>query len=338
LTGNPNGRVTGVVVDAIVRVARAPVVVLGLWLATIAVSLPLTLLVRASIAAELDDSLEAGALADGADYDWMQEFNSQANGAPATLTPNVIGFAAVLDNLSAFVDRDRRPVVIAATAAGYLLLMTFLAGGAIDRLARNRATRATGFFSAAGACFPRLLRLAALSAIVYGIILGPYHAWVFQLVRQVTRDMTAERSAFLVQLGGYAAFLVPLAAAALLFDYARVRVVVEDRRSAIGAVLSAAAFIRRNAGAVLAIYAVNVLVFLVILGVYALVAPGAGGGGAGLWFGLVISQAYIAARLAAKLLFWASEAVLFEHRLAHAGYLRRRVPEWPDSPMIEALR
>jgi hypothetical protein len=330
--------VTDILVEALARVARAPVIVLGLWLATAAASLPLTLLVRADIVNQLDDSLEAGTLASGADYDWMQEYQSQASGASATLTPNVIGFAAVLDNLSAFVDRDGRPVVIVATAAGYLLLMTFLAGGAIDRLARNRPTRSTGFFSAAGTCFPRLLRLAAVSAIVYGIILGPYHAWVFQIVRQVTRDMTAERSTFLVQLGGYAAFLLPLAAAALLFDYARVRVVVEDRRSAVGAILAAASFIRRNLGTVLAIYAFNVLVFLFILGVYALVAPGAGESGAGFWLGFIVSQAYIAARLGAKLLFWSSEAVLFERRLAHTGYLRRRAPDWPDSAMIEALR
>lgn len=312
--------------------------VVGLWLATLAVSLPLTLTVGAAIVGQLGDSMVAAQVADGSDYDWMQEFGSQAKGAPATLTPSVIGFAAVLDNLSAFVDRDERPLAIVVAAFAYLLLVTFLAGGAIDRLARNRPVRAQGFFSACGACFPRLLRLGILSAIVYGVLLGPYHVWIFGIVRQATRDMTAERNVFVAQMAGYAVFLIPIAAASLLFDYAKVRSVVEDRRSAFGALLSAAWFIRGNAGAVASIYAVNAFVFLIVLGVYALVAPGVGGSGAGLWFGAFVSQAYIAARLAAKLFFWSGETALFQSRLAHAGYVRRPRSEWPDSPMIEALR
>jgi hypothetical protein len=33
----------------------------------------------------------------------------------------------------------------------------------------------------------------------------------------------------------------------------------------------------------------------------------------------------------------ASQAALFQSRLAHAGYVARRVPNWPDSPAAEAI-
>jgi hypothetical protein len=36
--------------------------------------------------------------------------------------------------------------------------------------------------------------------------------------------------------------------------------------------------------------------------------------------------------------FWASETALFQRRLAHAGYVAAPIPEWPDSPMADALR
>ena len=53
--------------------------------------------------------------------------------------------------------------------------------------------------------------------------------------------------------------------------------VVEDRRSTIGALASAAAIHRRQPGAVCALYLLNTLVFLIVLALYALVAPGASG-------------------------------------------------------------
>src|SRR5206468_11606377 len=67
-----------------------------------------------------------------------------------TFKPTIIGFGAVLDNLSGFLDDTSRPIVIVGAAAVYIVLWLFVAGGIIDRYARDRATRAHGFFSASG--------------------------------------------------------------------------------------------------------------------------------------------------------------------------------------------
>src|SRR5258708_3682233 len=90
--------------DGIRRVASAPLLLAGVWLATTLVSLPLALAIRADIARRLGQSLAADTAARGLGDEWMREFAGQASGLGTTLRPTVVGFAAVLDNLSAFMD------------------------------------------------------------------------------------------------------------------------------------------------------------------------------------------------------------------------------------------
>jgi hypothetical protein len=324
--------------DAGRLVLRAPLVLAGLWALTAAASLPLTLSVNRDIATQLGASTVAASVAAGGNYDWMQEFAAQASGASTTLTPRIIGFAATLDNASGFVDRSARPLAVTMAALVYLAAMTFLAGGSLDRLARGRRTSAYAFFGACGGLFPRFLRLGLLSAIVYAALVGPYHDWIFEtFVDRMTANMTAERNVFGLQLVGYAMWLLPMGLVNLLFDYAKVRAVVEDRRSALGSVGAALDFLKLEWRRASLFYLANLVLLGGVVGLYALLAPGIGGAGLGMWAGFVVSQLYIAARLAVKLLFWATEITFFQSRLAHAGYVRRQVPEWPDSPAAEAI-
>src|SRR5258708_7879764 len=158
--------------DGIRRVNRAPAILCGVWVLTLALSLPLGLAMRGLIAQHLGSSLAADTAASGVNYDWMQEFGDQATGLGATLKPTVIGAGAVLDNLSSFIDNVHRPIVIVGAAGAYLVLWLFVAGGIIDRYARERPTRAHGFFAASGVFFFRFLRLAVVMWIFYGFLFG----------------------------------------------------------------------------------------------------------------------------------------------------------------------
>ena len=53
---------------------------------------------------------------------------------------------------------------------------------------------------------------------------------------------------------------------------------------------------------------------------------------------VAVGQLYIVLRVLVRLRFAASQTSLFQSRLAHAGYVARPVPRWPDSPAAEALR
>jgi hypothetical protein len=154
-------------IDGARRVVRAPALLMGVWAMTLIVSVPLAFALRAMLAQHLGASLAADTAAGGVNYDWMQEFGDQASGLGTTFKPTIIGFGAVLDNASAFLDATPRPPVIVGAASVYIVLWIFMAGGIIDRYARDRPTRAFGFFAGAGGFFFRFLRLAVVQWLVY---------------------------------------------------------------------------------------------------------------------------------------------------------------------------
>jgi hypothetical protein len=324
--------------DGMRRVNRAPAVLIGVWALTLLVSLPLAVAMRGLLAQHLGRSLAADTAAAGVNYDWMQEFSDQATGLGVTFKPTIIGFGAVLDNLSAFLDNTTRPLVVVGAAAAYVVLWIFLEGGILDRYARDRATRAYGFFAASGVFFFRFLRLGVVQWMVYAALFRVLHPWLFDSVfPRLTHETSVERTAFFVRVGLYLVFGVVLAVSTTIFDYTKVRAVVEDRRSMIGAIRAANGFIARNAGAAAGLFLANFGLFVAVVLLYAIAAPGVGRSGAWVWIVFAIGQLYVAARLWVKLVFWASETALFQSRLAHAGYVARAQPTWPESPAADAI-
>jgi hypothetical protein len=290
---------------------------------------------REAIEDHLGSSLAANQAADGVNYDWWQEFSAQASGIGTTFTPSVIGFATTLDSVSGLLDRRRLMTPIASALAIYVMGWLFVSGGILDRYARGRGIGAYGFFAASGTFFLRFLRLGIAAGLLYWFLFAYVHQWLFERwYVNLTRDLDVERTAFYWRLLMYAIFTALLAATTLVFDYAKVRVVVEDRRSMAGALIAGIRFIVRNPARVAGVYVLNVMAFVVVVAVWALVAPGAGGSGASMWLGVIASQLYILARLVVKLQVLASETALFQQSLAHWGYTAAPVNEQPLPPVL----
>jgi hypothetical protein len=322
--------------DGIRRVNGAPFVLAGMFALTLLVALPLSTALAGMIEAHLGESLTADSVAAGADLDWWQEFEAQAKGLGTTFVPSIIGFGAVLDNVSGVLDNVPMATTIAGVTAAWLVLWSFLSGGVIDRYARQRPTRAYGFFAACGTHFWRFVRLGVAALIVYWILFALVHPWLFDdLFPWLTRDLVVERTAFLLRTALYAIFGILLVLANIVFDYARIRIVVEDRYSAIGALAAGARFVRRHPAA-LRLYFLNALVFVALAIAYALVAPGAPAGAA-IWLALLAGQIYILLRHYVKLLFYASQTAYFQSALAHAAYTAAPTVVWPDSPAAESI-
>ena len=140
-----------------------------------------------------------------------------------------------------------------------------------------------------------------------------------------------------IRLGAYLVFGVLLVLCNIVFDYARVRIVVEDRRSALGAILAGGRFVRRHLAGALLLYVLNAAAFMALIAVYALVAPGAPRSGLSMWLVFGVGELYIVARHYLKLLFYASETVFFQGSLAHAAYTAGPAVVWPDSPAAETI-
>lgn len=321
-------------IDGLMRVKRAPWLVIGLWLSTLALALPLSLVLHGLIGDHLGDSMAAQSAATGLNYDWWNEFLAQTSGVGKTFVPAILGFAAVLQNLSGIADASGPPSPVMWVVAAQFVVATFLLGGVLDRLARDRAIGAAAFFGACGVYVFRFLRLAVISGSVYAVLFVTVHGWLFdRLYPRLLEDLTVERTAFFYRAGLYLVFGILVLAANLVFDYAKVRAVVEDRRSMIGALSAGLRFVRRNAGATIGLYALNSLMFVAVLLLYYLAAPGAAADATA----FAVGQLFIVLKVIVRLQFAASQTALFQGRLAHAGYTARPVAKWPDSPAAEAI-
>ena len=324
--------------DGMRRVNGAPMVLLGMFALTLLVAMPLSYALRGMIEAHLGASLAAETAAAGTNYDWWQEFSAQASGLATTFVPSIIGFGAVLYNLDALLDNAPLASTVAGATTAWLVLWSFLSGGVIDRFARARPTRSHGFFAACGVHFWRFVRLGAVAWLVYAVLFGYVHGWIFtEAFEHLTQDVTVERTAFAIRLSGYLLFGIMLVVCNIIFDYARIRIVVEDRRSALGALMAAARFVKRHPGSVFGLYLLNGSAFLLLVLIYAFVVPGAPGAGLSMWGTLLLGEAYILGRHYLKLLFYASDTVFFQGALAHAGYTAAPSIEWPDSPAAESI-
>jgi hypothetical protein len=204
------------------------------------------------------------------------------------------------------------PRVFIATLALQSLLWMFLSGGALDRYARGRRIGAAAFFAACGVYLFRFLRLGVAVAIG-GIGLMRLRQWLGP-------NPYAE-----------AAILLLLIAATVVIDFARVRAVVEDRLSMLGAVAASLRFVRRRPWRVAALTLLNCVAVLVVLRFQMQVLSPSGEQSP--WLLMLMLVVGVAVRLACL----ASEVVFFQGELAHAGYTAAPLPIWPDSPSVEAM-
>lgn len=318
------------------RTIRAPAVVLGLLALTWAMSVPLAMTVGRDIETQLGPSRTSDRLLYGWDPEWAGEFQSQATGPARTLTHEILGFGAWLATLSQILDAEAPDASLWAVITAYAAVWLFLSGGVLDRLARGRPVGTAHFFGVCAVFAFRFGRLAVLILPLYAVLFLWVHPLLFETVYGWwIRDVASEGRAVAFRLALYVGFVGALVPVSMLSDFAKVRMVVEDRRSAVSALAASARFVRRRVFRVLALYGLNVLAALVLARLWLQVVPGAG---APVWVALLASQVYLVARLWARIGFLASEVAFFQGDLAHAQYAAPPDVVWPDSPAVESLR
>jgi len=305
------------------RVFRAPAILVGAVIVTWLVAFPAGRLLDQGGAPPAGRAEAADALATGFDR---------------TFTPTLLGTDRFVQHAHGFLADGTLPVELIAAAATTLLVWTFLLGGILDRYARRRPTRAQAFFGACGVFFFRFLRLGVVAAAGYYLLFGLVHAWVFlPTYRWLTGgEAPGAGSVPLLLLPLYAVFLMLAAFWSAVVDYARVRAVVEDRRSMLGAILAGWRFVTGHPLKTAGLYLLNSAAFGAVLGAYTFAFPGhAGEGAAGL--AAAAGVVYLLARVALKLAFFASQGALFQRSLAHADYTAAPPLLWPESPAAEEI-
>lgn len=318
------------------RVFAAPALTVGVYAMTGLIALPFAIMIGRAVQVDFGNSVSATDALTGWPADWAAEFSTRTGPLGRTLTHEILGFGGTMAPVARMLDGASLPAPLFWGVAAYVVSWIFISGGILDRLARGRRVGAAGFFAASGVFFFRFLRLGVLMGAAYAALFVWVRPWLFgSLYGRLVRDLTVETQVLTWRATLYAAFLLMLASVSLVSDFAKVRMVVEDRRSAIAGVGASWRFIRRRLPRVVGLYLLNVLVVIVIWRLWLQSAPGASWPG---WIALGASQAFLLARLWARLSFLSSEIVFFQRELAHADYAALPEPVWPDSPSVEGIR
>lgn len=303
------------------RLGRVRRIVAWLWIANLLFALPLAVSVGAAIGRSIGASRMGERLLEGLDLVWHSEYAAGAGGVAATLQPSQVGVGAFLDNLELWFSGglfELEPGLIAGGVL-YALVWALLLGGALAYLQSGARPTVRGFFGFGGEFFFRFVRLTAVVGVLY---YGVYRfsRWLFGRLEHLTRDLTVERSVLLVYLCAAALVIVLLLLLRMIADYAKIAMVIEDRRSALFAALRGARFV---AGKPLRTFGLVLLFGLaggLVLYLYALAAPGAG---QATWLAVIgaflVGQLFLIARLGLRLALLGAELDLYERTSSFGG-------------------
>jgi hypothetical protein len=196
-------------------------------------------------------SLMGEKLANGFQVDWLVDFQFSSAGS-----------------------LDRYATLIAIVGLLSILVNAVLSGGVLSYFRESQSPFSVpAFFRSTGQYAWRMIRLMILGLFCYWILFRILNQGLGNLITEHTHDWQSDRSVFALRSAVYAVLFLGLVFVNLVMDYARVKLVMEERSSAAGAFLSSLAFglwrFRRAA----AVYAVPALCGVALLGIYWLAVP-----------------------------------------------------------------
>lgn len=308
------------------RALASPKLVFWLWLAGLLAALPGAVMITDSIHSSLGDSLVADELTDGFDLGWFGEYRHAARGIERTLAPSLVGAGAFFDNLEAWFSGEMftGSRALLAMGIGFALVWALLLGGVLEQLHRPAPVLALDrFLASGGRYFARFVRLAALGAGLYYLVYKLARS-LFPWIERATRDVTVEKSVLTYNLLGALLVVFLLLAVRTALDYGKIAIVADGRRSAVLALVAGLRFVLFHPLATLGAVLAYALLGAAALALYTLVAPGAG---QSTWLALavalVVSQAFLAAKLGLRVALLATEVELYR------GASRRRTLRTP---------
>jgi hypothetical protein len=251
------------------------------------------------------------------DLTLLAEFHDRSTGLGQELAPGTTSRVDFLRNLDLLFSGElfARHRGLVAAGVGYALVWLLLLGGVIDRFARGRGRLVLSpFLGACGRYFPRLLRLGAVSALLYW---GLYRAarWAYGALDPGLRDVTAESEIFTYYLALAVPLVLVAAVVKAILDYARVASVLEEEPNTFRALLRGLRFFGRNVAACLGL---ALLVTACVAGVVAARTAWGPGVGESTALGILgvfaLGQAFLLLRLALRLTFVAGEMHLYRAR------------------------
>ena len=285
----------------------------SLWI--VAIAYIVLLLITAPIGAFLHRELPSPArpvtIEPGAgpvpDYDWLDEVTATRRGLLGSLSPVVIGVAAPFDNLDRFASAREVPDFAIVLSAGLLIGWAWLWGGVISRFAGVGRR----FFSACGRLFIPVLTLNIAGVFCAILVYWISRVLLFEILWPLL-STGAESTAFAWRVVLTLMLLAPLAAITMVFDYARIALIVEGPIPVPDAIRAGAATVRANAASAITLLVLSALLLAGLLVVYGAFEFIPGGSVPKLGRIIVLGQAYIVARIGLRLWNAAAQIALYQ--------------------------
>jgi hypothetical protein len=303
--------------------------ILLLLLANILFSIPLALLVFVLITQTAGGTLAVQQLyGDKLDPVWLIDMiNDQFAGAsPATFALQVAGMLVV-------------------TGTVYLLINTLLAGGIIEVFASaDRRFTMRRFWGGCGGYFWRFFRLMWISMIFYGMAIGVYGLLVWR-IGKADSTATVERPTVLKSFAAMLFLLLLISIVNMVFDYARIGAVINDRRKMFRETFKAIRFSLRHPFSAFGLYLIlglsGLTLFAFFLWLRSLVQQDSLGA---ILLAVVIAQLAIAARMWTRLAYYAGQVDLYQSLVpapisalpTDAGLSEKSAPQ-PSQPSESAV-
>jgi hypothetical protein len=213
-------------------------------------------------------------MAEGFDYLWWEEFRDQAEGLEQTFTPSIIGKGAILNNLEALIQFrvfDLPPIVLIFGIL-YVILHTFLAGGILYIFQKeDHRFSLKNFFKGAGSHFFRFFLLMLLSWLFFLLIGQVVKSSLDSILDNVRETAFSEITPFYLGLVFSAVTLFLLLFIQMVFDYGRIKIVLEERRDILTAAAGAFGFVFRHLGSTLGLFYLLFIVQVVFTLFYILI-------------------------------------------------------------------
>ncbi len=195
----------------------------------------------------------------------------------------------------------------------YLLVSTFLAGAFIGVYSKDHRMNFTEFLIEGAKHFGRFFRLSLLALIVNYLLFIWLFDWATNKIPEWTANSPSEVTPFIYYMIKNAAVLFILAVVAMCFDYAKVRIVAEDRISALVAMVAGARFALSNFGRTFGLYLILTLIGVGLIALYALIENRILQ--STYWtiiIVFIVQQAYMMMRFWLKASFYAGQVALYQ--------------------------
>ena len=297
------------------RAVAWPRLVAVTWLANLLVALPAAVMLGDRLRRSVGKSEAGERLLEGFDFSWHGEFMSDAEGLERTFEPGRLVTGGWLENLDGWWSGRlfEQPAAILAFGGLFTLVWILLSAGVVAHYHRPpQRFRLAEFLADGGGFFFRFLRLSLISApIYYGIF--RLARWLFPSIEDAMRDVTAERTVLVYNLLAALVIVVLIATVKMGFDYARIAMVVEERRSSLLAALRGLGFVVRRPLVTWGLLLSFALLGLVLLALRLWLVPGVGQQSIlAILAVFLLGQAFLLARLGLRLGLLAAELALYE--------------------------